>query len=71
MYTRTNWEELATASHYLTAEEVPSISRSYLESVWEKCLARAIKQAELEMGKKPELSSLSWEEVFEDEYYLH
>jgi hypothetical protein len=145
MYTRTNWEELATASHYLTAtaiqtllrqenwaeakegldtliaamgrsekqavrsqlvrlmshiikwkcqpekrssswavtifsarneiadsqEEVPSINRSYLESVWEKCLARAVKQAELEMSKKPDLASLSWKEVFEDEYYLN
>ncbi|XWK90055.1 MAG: DUF29 domain-containing protein [Phormidium sp.] len=49
-------------------EEVPSLNRNYIESIWQKCLKRAIKDAEDEMGKRCELTSLSWEEVFEEEY---
>lgn len=144
MQTRTNWEELATASHYQTAiaiqnclqsgnlseaktgiqflveamgrsekqavrsqlvrlmshiikwkcqpnrrtvswavtilsarneiedsrEEMPSINRAYLESVWNKCFQRAVEQAEIEMQKPCLLRSLSWQEVFEDCYQL-
>ncbi|MEB3279528.1 MAG: DUF29 domain-containing protein [Lyngbya sp.] len=51
-------------------EEVPSLNRDYLESVWEQCFKKAAKQAEVEIGKKCALASLSWEEVFEREYSL-
>jgi len=51
-------------------EEMPSLNRDYLESIWEKCFQRAVKDAEDEMGIKSKLTSLNWEEVFEDEYSL-
>lgn len=51
-------------------EEIPSLNRNYLESVWEQAFNKAVKQAEIEMNKKSDLTSLSWEEVFEREYTL-
>ncbi|WRH67360.1 MAG: DUF29 domain-containing protein [Planktothrix sp. GU0601_MAG3] len=51
-------------------EEVPSLNRNYLESIWETSLKKAIRQAESEMEKKCPLISLSWQEVFEEEYSL-
>jgi hypothetical protein len=51
-------------------EEIPSLNRDYLEFVWEQCFHKAAKQAEVEIGKKCGLASLSWEEVFEREYSL-
>jgi len=51
-------------------EEMPSLNRDYLDSIWEKCFQRAVKDAEDEMGIKSQLSSLNWEEVFEEEYSL-
>ncbi len=51
-------------------EEMPSLNRNFLESIWEKCFENAVKDAEDEMGKKCRLTSLSWSEVFEDEYIL-
>ncbi|WP_254173703.1 DUF29 domain-containing protein [Planktothrix pseudagardhii] len=51
-------------------EEIPSLNRNFLESIWEKCFENAVKDAEDEMGKKCRLTSLSWSEVFEDEYIL-
>jgi hypothetical protein len=52
-------------------EEIPSLNRAYLESIWDKCFAKAVKAAEIEMGKRCEILSLSWKEVFEDEYLLN
>lgn len=50
-------------------EEVPSLNRDYLESIWEKCFTQAVKEAAMEMGRKPcQVTWLSWEEVFEEEY---
>jgi hypothetical protein len=52
-------------------EEMPSLNRDFIESVWEQCFKKAVKQAEFEMRKvKCQLTSLSWSEVFEDEYNL-
>ncbi|MDF0553540.1 DUF29 domain-containing protein [Kamptonema sp. UHCC 0994] len=52
-------------------EEVPSLNRDFIESVWEQCFQKAVKQAEFEMRKaKCHLLSLSWSEVFEEEYIL-
>jgi hypothetical protein len=51
-------------------EEVPSLNRDFINSVWEKSLKRAIKDAQDEMGKKCDLKSLSWPEVFDEQYSL-
>lgn len=52
-------------------EEVPSLNRDFIESIWDKCFQAAVKEAELEMRKiKCHFTSLSWSEVFEDEYSL-
>ncbi len=53
-------------------EEVPSLNRDIVESMWGKCFQAALKEAEIEMRKvKCHLTSLSWSEVFEDEYTLY
>lgn len=55
-----------------TQEEYPSLNRNYIQTIWEKCLNYALKDAETETEINPaELSSLSWQEVFEHEYHLH
>ena len=52
-------------------EEVPSLNRDAVESIWDKCFQAAVKEAETEMRKiKCYLTFLSWSEVFEDEYTL-
>ena len=52
-------------------EEVPSLNRDFIESIWDKCFQAAVKDAEIEMRKiKCHFTSLSWSEVFEDEYIL-
>lgn len=51
-------------------EEYPSLNEEYIQSIWDNCWSRAMKNAEDEMGKKCQLTSLSWTEVFEDEYTL-
>ena len=49
-------------------EEMPSLNRDFIESIWDKCFRSAMKEAAMEMKKKCDFTSLSWEEVFEDEY---
>jgi len=49
-------------------EEVPSLNRDFIESIWDKCFHRAMKDAEDEMNKDCQLTSLNWEEVFEEDY---
>ncbi len=49
-------------------EEVPSLNRAYIESVWAKCLATAIEEATDEMDKDCPITSLDWAEVFEENY---
>jgi Domain of unknown function DUF29 len=51
-------------------EEMPSLNREFLESIWDKCFASAKQDARDEMGKKPEIIALSWDEVFEEIYTL-
>jgi hypothetical protein len=51
-------------------EEMPSLNRNFLESIWNKCFVAAQQDARDEMGKKPEISALSWAEVFESEYTI-
>ena len=51
-------------------EEMPSLNRNFLNSIWDKCLAAAKEDARDEMGKKPEIVTLSWDEVFVQTYTL-
>ena len=51
-------------------EEMPSLNHEFLESIWDKCFASAKQDARDEMGKKPEIIALSWDEVFEEIYTL-
>ncbi|MDW8437897.1 MAG: DUF29 domain-containing protein [Chloroherpetonaceae bacterium] len=51
-------------------EDAPSLNRAYLESIWNECFQDAKEEAELEMQKKCDLESLSWQEVFQDRYEL-
>ncbi len=51
-------------------EEVPSLTRSFIESLWDACSAAAVRQAEAEMGERVADRGLSWDQVFEDEYRI-
>ena len=50
--------------------EMPSLNREFLNSIWDKCFASAKQDARDEMGKKAEITALSWEEVFEQNYTI-
>jgi hypothetical protein len=57
-------------------EETPSVTRKTIESEWEKVFQKAILDASDEMNldkqekRKYNPEPLTWEEVFEKEYYL-
>ncbi|NMF60487.1 DUF29 domain-containing protein [Pseudanabaena yagii] len=51
-------------------EEMPSLNRDFLISIWDKCLMAAKEDARDEMGKKAEIASLSWDDVFEQIYTI-
>jgi hypothetical protein len=51
-------------------EEMPSLNRAFIESIWQQCWLKAIRKAEAEMNHKSAVSDLTWKEVFEDEYTL-
>ncbi|WRH67358.1 MAG: hypothetical protein RSE13_02760 [Planktothrix sp. GU0601_MAG3] len=46
------------------------MNRNTIDSIWDKCFEKAAKEAETEMNQKCSLISLSWQEVFEEEYTL-
>jgi Domain of unknown function DUF29 len=49
----------------------PSLNDNYIKSIWEKALKKAKKGAEIETGISTEkIETLTWEEVFEQEYNL-
>jgi len=48
----------------------PSLNRNYLESIWNDCFNDALQDAELDMQKKSTIDTLSWDEVFHDDYNL-
>lgn len=50
--------------------ETPSLTNDAVRDMWEKCLRLAIREAEGEMNQKSPVSSLSWDDVFEEEYEL-
>jgi hypothetical protein len=45
-------------------EANPSITDEKIKEMWAKCFERARRQAELEMQKKSNIDTLSWNEVF-------
>lgn len=51
-------------------EYEPSITNDVIKEMWEKAFRQAKKEAELEMQTKSAIDSLSWDEVFNDEYDL-
>ncbi len=55
-------------------EDVPILTQEHIESVWQTCLEWAAENAKIEMGLSRkdtfEPQPLTWQEVFEDEYYL-
>ena len=55
-------------------EVMPSLNEPFIESIWEKDFQDAIAQAKAEMNLSRkdifEPASLTWEEVFEDEYLV-
>jgi hypothetical protein len=51
-------------------KNMPSISNAFIESVWQESFHDALEIAETEMKRKSDITSLSWYEVFEEEYTL-
>ena len=51
-------------------QEMPSLNRDFLNSIWDKCFVAAKQDARDEMGKKAEIANLSWDEVFEQKYTI-
>ena len=51
-------------------QEMPSLNRDFLNSIWDKSFAAAKQDARDEMGKKAEITELSWDEVFEQKYTI-
>jgi hypothetical protein len=51
-------------------EEIPSLTDAVILEMWEKCFRAAKREAEGEMNRKSQVSELSWQEVFENQYEL-
>ncbi len=51
-------------------EETPSLTDEKIKEMWEVCFTRAQRAAELDMQKKSAIQSLSWDEVFNEDYTL-
>jgi hypothetical protein len=51
-------------------EYEPSITDEVIRGMWERAFKQAKKEAELEMQKKSTIETLSWDEVFNDDYDL-
>ncbi len=55
----------------LEAQEYePSITDDVIRALWERAFKQAQKEAEIEMQKKSAIQSLSWDEVFNEDYNL-
>ena len=53
-----------------TQEYEPSITDEVIRGMWARAFTQAKKEAELEMQKKSTIETLSWDEVFNDDYDL-
>lgn len=48
--------------------EAPSLTEDVIHKMWDKCFQSATREAEGEMNQKTSIESLSWKQVFEDDY---
>lgn len=48
--------------------EKPSINRRFIDEVWDKTVQQAIRKAEEETQFRTNLTTLTWQEVFTDDY---
>ncbi|MFN3638531.1 MAG: DUF29 family protein [Chloroherpetonaceae bacterium] len=48
----------------------PSITDDVIRALWDGAFKQAQKEAEIEMQKKSAIESLSWDEVFNEDYLL-
>jgi hypothetical protein len=49
-------------------EDTPSLSDGVIREMWDKCFRAATREAEAEMNQKTQITHLSWEDVFEEQY---
>ncbi len=69
----TSWvASIVNARHEIEEEQEfePSITDDYIRSVWDKCFSKAVVEAEADMNKKAAIETLSWDEVFNDDYSI-
>ena len=55
---------------FKTQEYESSITDEVIRGMWSRAFTQAKKEAELEMQKKSTIETLSWDEVFNDDYDL-
>lgn len=48
--------------------EKPSLNRRFIQEIWDKTVQQAIRKAEEEVKCRTTLTTLTWQEVFDDEY---
>jgi hypothetical protein len=51
-------------------EEVPSLNREAIEAIWTTCFRTAKKQAQAEIRERIRTAILTWNDVFEMDYFL-
>jgi hypothetical protein len=51
-------------------EETPSLNEAVIRAMWDKCFQTAKRHAEADMEQESTANSLSWEEVFSDNYQV-
>ena len=52
-------------------KKTPSLNENFIKSIWQECFENATEDAEDETGLKSTIENLTWQEVFEDEYFLN
>lgn len=52
----------------LIQDAKPSLNARFVESIWQRCLDKALQKASVETGIKPTITALTWQEVFEEEF---
>ncbi len=51
-------------------DKMPSLNNTLLQAIWQESFHEAREIAEIEMQQATDITSLTWQEVFEDEYNL-